>query len=172
MSFTVEDGTGLSDANSYASVADGDAYFLDRGAPVSWSGATTAERETALIFSTQFIDAEYVNRWKGARTNETQALAWPRAGVTDDDDFTIDDDALPTKLLEATYEGALKSVGGEDLIPDLTDDGTLERKRVKVGSLEVDKKYSSPKSATPDRQLMDSLLSAYLRGQGSLIVRA
>ena len=67
-----EDGTGKSDANSYASVADGDAYHDGHLYATAWTAATTANKEKALVFATRLIDAEF--RFKGTKANSTQAL--------------------------------------------------------------------------------------------------
>jgi hypothetical protein len=47
-----EDGTGLVDANSYASAPDGDAYHDGHLYATAWTGATLANKEKASINST------------------------------------------------------------------------------------------------------------------------
>ncbi len=75
MSLTVEDGTGLPSADSYASRADADAYHAARG-NAAWAAASTDARDAALRLATQYLDTRY--RWVGNRSTLTQALEWPR----------------------------------------------------------------------------------------------
>lgn len=75
MPLTVEDGTGLATADSYASRADADTYHAARG-NAAWSAASTDARDAALRKATQYLDTRY--RWVGSRLTVTQALEWPR----------------------------------------------------------------------------------------------
>ena len=78
-----EDGSGKSNANAYANAADGDAYFDGHVAATAWTGATTAQKEAALVMATRLIDA-YMG-FGGRRVSDMQALQWPRAGCLDAD---------------------------------------------------------------------------------------
>ena len=44
MSFQVDDGSGLTDSNSYADVDYADSYFLDRNNTI-WSALTTTQKK-------------------------------------------------------------------------------------------------------------------------------
>ena len=55
MALIVEDGSGLSGANSYASTAQADTYASDRGL-TAWTG-DTATKEAALIRATDYLEA-------------------------------------------------------------------------------------------------------------------
>jgi hypothetical protein len=75
----VEDGTGLDDANSYATRAEADAYHEGHLYADAWLTATNAQKERALIMATRLIDDNVF--WKGAPVNVepgVQALGWPR----------------------------------------------------------------------------------------------
>jgi len=80
-----EDGTGKPDANSYAAVADGNAYHDGHLYASVWTGASTTTKEAALVMATRLIDAHY--QFRGFKAHEAQALQWPR-------DYARDDDAL------------------------------------------------------------------------------
>jgi len=100
-----EDGTGKADANSYASVAEGDAYHDGHLYATAWTAATTANKEKALVFATRLIDAEF--RFKGSKANSTQALQWPREECRDPDGTDdLASDAVPTAVVQATCEMA------------------------------------------------------------------
>ena len=75
MPLTVEDGTGLATADSYASRADADTYHAARG-NAAWAAASADARDAALRKATQYLDTRY--RWVGTRLTLTQALEWPR----------------------------------------------------------------------------------------------
>lgn len=75
---TVEDGSGLSSANCYASQADALAYFSARGVTNAFTAATSDNQIAALLNGCRFIDSNYLGRWKGSRFQQAQALAWPR----------------------------------------------------------------------------------------------
>src|SRR3954466_15851659 len=78
-----EDGSGLSDSNSYADVADGDAYFDGHLYPSAWVLSASDRKEQALVMATRVIDAAY--RFNGWRTSDAQALQWPRTNCPDPD---------------------------------------------------------------------------------------
>jgi len=106
-----EDGTGLANANSYASAVDGDAYHDGHLYATGWTGATTANKEKALVFATRVIDSQY--RFNGVRAVAGQALQWPRSDCPDPDAApdetgigTFASDQIPTALINATCEMA------------------------------------------------------------------
>src|SRR5690348_9503560 len=78
-----EDGTGRTDANSYASAADGDAYHDGHLYATAWTAASTGNKEKALVFATRLIDSQM--QFNGFRANGGQALQWPRVNCPDPD---------------------------------------------------------------------------------------
>ena len=78
-----EDGTGLATANSYASVADGDAYFEGHLYASAWTAATSGTKAAALVMATRLVDTQF--QFNGYRANEDQALQWPRERCPDPD---------------------------------------------------------------------------------------
>lgn len=117
MTIIVETGTGRSDAESYASVADADAYHAAMG-NASWPVATETSREAALRKATAYVEAAYT--WRGVRATVDQALSWPRGDVMVDG-IGVPVDEVPAKLRNAVCELALKSLTAE-LMPDVSPD--------------------------------------------------
>ena len=78
-----ETGAGLANANSYADVADGDAYADNSLNAKSWQDAQANDKARALIMATRAVDNLF--QWNGSKTTEAQALQWPRAYVEDPD---------------------------------------------------------------------------------------
>lgn len=145
MALTVEDGTGLEDAESYASVSDADAYFTAR-AVAGWTG-TDAVKEAALRKATEFISETYDGSWKGERATDTQALAWPRSDVEVSDNVILTDDLVPVALFRATCELALIALTTALYEAANADPSTVAEK-TKVGPIERERKYADPKGIT------------------------
>lgn len=165
MALIVEDGTGKSDAESYLSVADCDTYWTKHGDPTTWSGATTAAKEEALRMATQYLDVVYGARFRGYRVDEDQSLAWPRSGIIDRDGYEVPDDALPSKLEEATAEAAHRHITETDgLIPDLDNPGTVGELEQQIGPLRERIKYTGGNSPIKRFRIIQMLLVS-----GSLI---
>lgn len=116
MALVTEDGSGLSTAESYASVAVADSYFSARGV-TTWAGMATSDKEVALRAGTEYLGQRFAGKWQGQRVKATQALDWPRAGVVLDcieQAYT----AIPVALQRATIELALKSRSGSLLVDE------------------------------------------------------
>lgn len=138
--FIVEDGTGLVDSTSYATVAFADAYFADR-ANSSWSG-TTEVKEAALIRATDYIESRFSERFKGKQASNEQALSFPRSGLYDINGQLIT--GVPLKLQKACVEYAVRALTIE-LMPDpiIEESGFLVTgKTEKVGPIEESTSYS------------------------------
>lgn len=99
-----ETGAGLTTANSYATAAEGDTYHDKHAYATTWTGATTANKEAALVMATRLLDEGIT--WAGTRNTKDQALEWPRVGAYDRGGWAIDNDELPTLLVDATAEMA------------------------------------------------------------------
>lgn len=171
MPLVVEDGTALSNADSYLSTADCDTYHTNHGDPASWSSATTAKKEEALRLATQYLDATYGGRWRGRRNELEQSLDWPRIEVFDRDGFLLASDALPTALVNATAEMALRYVElGSSLIPDLDTPGSIKSERVKLEGIEEEIEYLGGRTQTVQYRMVDMLLRDLITS-GNRIVR-
>jgi hypothetical protein len=97
MSLTLikEDGSGLSNANSYASAADGDSYHDGHLYASAWTGAVTGTKEAALVMATRLLDSHFT--FNGFRRLSTQALMWPRR-YCKDPDYAGPSSLLPSAL--------------------------------------------------------------------------
>lgn len=164
MAIVVETGVGLANADSFASVADADAYFTNLGY-ATWTG-TTSVKENALKIASVYLERVYYGRWRGVKKTSAQSLSWPRSSVVDNDGHALSADSLPQALKNATFELALRSLT-ETILPDLTTPGSLTAKIVKVGPVEIHKKFqggSSPykKYSTVDFCLLPLLEDSHV----------
>lgn len=157
MAFVVETGAGLSNANSYASVSAADSYVSDRGI-TGWSSLTQTVKEQSLVKATDYLEATYRGAWKGNRVSETQSLSWPRYNVIVDG-FNFPANVVPTQVVNACIEMAIRASLGETL---LADQGQRV-KREKIDVIEVEyQDYSDPTQRYPlvNRMVMPYLISA------------
>lgn len=103
--FNVEDGTGETDSNSYASVAEADDYLEVRpDLDDAWGLAINADKEAWLMWATQLLDQRC--NFQGTKTVEESALRWPRSFVYDRDGLLVPDDEVPAQIKAATIEVA------------------------------------------------------------------
>lgn len=153
MALIVEDGTGLTTAESYVSVADCTTYCTAH-ALSAWTGAD-AVKESALRNATQYIDTNY--DFKYEKTYVDQALEFPRY-------YWEWDDPPMNRLRAACCELAVKALSGS-LYADVAAQQTI---KVKVGPIE---KTTTPSaSGQVTYKQVDALLKELITGGGSVAV--
>jgi hypothetical protein len=108
--FVVEDGTGLSTATSYVSVADADSYVSTMGGNATWEAATNAQKQGALMYATRYLDDSF--QWYSFIYSTSQALGWPRNSFTDKEGRTIPAATVHEPIKNATVEMALAHLSG------------------------------------------------------------
>ena len=159
-----EDGTGRSDANTYASEADADAFFAGHLYPDYWvAPANQTRRTAALAMATAIIDAEW--QFHGAKAVAGQALQWPRSDCPDPDGESGDcvaEDAVPVAILNATCQLALKLLQ-TDRTADPAGEGIWSEWTEFTG-----KKYD----AATRRPVLPSWVQSYLLKYGTPIRKA
>lgn len=144
---------GATNANSYESVVEADAYFDSRLPLVPpWDEAES--KEVLLTMGTRVldsmfrggkvlvpahgqIDAYYVIRrsWTGAPATTTQRLAWPRTGM-----FDANGNAIASTVIPQDLKDALSELAGQLQIADRTLDSKVSVQgitSVRAGSVAV-----------------------------------
>lgn len=168
MALVVEDGTGLSNAESYLAVADADTYHVNFG-NTSWASASGGAKEVALRQATQYLDSRFGLAWKGRKINATMSLDWPRSGVRVDD-YAVDDDFVPPEIENATAILALSALT-ETLTPDSeSPDGLILGEMIQIGPIKLDTDYGGATS-TKRYRLVEELIAPLLHW-GTELVRA
>lgn len=186
----VEDGTGKDDANSYASIAEADAYAFDRqvGPFIAWSAANESNKVAALIIATQYVDLRW--RYVGTITVEDagsgapQALKWPRGPAFDADGIDVSDE-VADQIIDATLEYAARAIDpstceARALFFDEENLDSANRfiklKREKLGPLEEETRYSESRATSKIRDYgkADKIIreSGLLAASGERTVRA
>jgi hypothetical protein len=165
MAFVVEDGTGLSNANSFCSVAYFRAYWADRGQVNITSGDATIQ--TWLVQATDYIVGRFTS-FKGSPTYpDVQALPFPRDAWN----------TMPDALLQATCEYAMR-VKTAPLAPDpVTDDSgrVVKRTSKQVGPLKKEIEYADNPigySGLKPYPTADMKMKPLLNGGGGRVIRA
>lgn len=160
MPLVVEDGSGLSNAESYISVENADAYHAAKG-NVVWAGVASV-KEQALRRATAYIDGRYAGRWPGYRTRgRLQALAWPRSLVVDGDGEDVPDDEVPAEVAQATCEAAVRALSGPLITDRTAEDQRVKRRKIDVIETEFDTSAAGS-SARPVYPVIDQLLTGLL----------
>lgn len=168
MALIIEDGTGKSDAESFATAAELVTYAGKFGLTAP---ATEAEQEALLRNSALQMQTM---PWKGSRTFVTQALSWPRIDV----DYECE--ILPSNIIPARIQYGQMALALEiyqdQLDPPELRVGPVTKERVE-GAVEV--QYGSISSANYQRQTPAAAdrpsyaqFSDYLMKRGLFAVRA
>lgn len=118
---------GASNANSYLTVAEADAYHDSRLSSTDWSSAATDIKTVALIMGTRILDAMY--DWRKTTSTDEQVLLWPRDGLIDYKERNfIENTIIPEELKNAVAELARQLI-----IEDRTLDNDISK--LKINSL-------------------------------------
>jgi hypothetical protein len=169
MALVHEDGTGKADAESFASVADADAYFVKYGASAAWTAADDATKEVGLRTAARRMRALYRGAWIGRRYLETQALSWPRSEAWDEDGYLISHTIVPPAVRDANTILAGNHVDGDDLMADVSDDAAVTSESVKIGPIAVAQEFAGAKPVEKQYPLVDELLRPLLIGTNRTI---
>lgn len=144
MASAIDATVGGANANSYATMEEAVTYFGDRLHKDAWVDAGASDKAAALIWAAKILDTRI--KWKGQKTNQTQALDWPRAYVEDMDSHPIpagtvyqtsvlyiDGTIVPGFVKQAQFELALALLEG-DRTKDADTDGISS---VSLGSMAI-----------------------------------
>lgn len=142
---TIEDGTGVPGADSYATAAE----LASRAAAYGWTIPAAVDAQEVLL--RRAAEAMNALRWQGVRAEAGQALAWPRR------DVIVDGEYLPAASIPAAIKYGQMALAAEihadDIDPPESRRGAVLREKVDV--LEV--QYAEVKNdgrlmrAAPDR---------------------
>ena len=169
MSLVVEDGSGVTGANSYNTLVEADAYFANRNNTVWAALDPTTQKTPYLIQAVDFMQQMYRTRWRGWRHVGSQALDWPRLWVKQDDSANgygpfpnyYSPTVIPAEIKQAQLELALRASSAQ-LAPDIGRITTLE----KVGGLTVEYDRSMPASTT--FRAVETLLTPFFTASGPM----
>lgn len=157
MALTIETGTGVAGANSYATVAEARTFASTRGVTLSASDPAV---EVLLVKASDFMNS-LESKFKGTRVSPTQALAWPRENVYL---FGSTVAALPTAL-PACLKQAQCQLAMDAVTLDLLPNGKgREVIRQKTDVIETEYAKSGTGSITPRLNKAMALLEPVFKG--------
>lgn len=157
MAFTLEDGTGITGANAFVSVAELDDYAADRN--IDLTAQDEASKQAAIIqASADFIDVYY--NIKGEALTDTQGMQIP-----------TDEVGVTANVKKAAIEGALLAFKDRLLVDasliNTTGQVTSEKKKVDV--IETETTYAESRGqyiAKYPTVSIDRLMRPYVTSQG------
>lgn len=164
---TINTTPGDPNAVSYATLAQANAYFLERGI-AAWAALADGAKESALVRGCDYLTQTYHGRWAGNRTSITQGLDWPRSLVPISDFGALayyPQEAIPVELVRANCEAAIRASTGE-LIEDLDAQVASE----KVGPIETS--YFQGGSRSKKYPVIEKMLAPLLASSGVRMVRS
>lgn len=139
MALIIEDGSQVSGANSYVTLAEFKAWADARSVTYS---ATDSVVEAQILRAMDYIETQ---SFVGFKLTSTQALQWPRSGVVIDG-FAVGSTDIPNELKLAVYEATKAEIDGDSKLA-ATDRQVVSET---VGEISVTyKDSSSMKRATP-----------------------
>jgi hypothetical protein len=156
MTLIVEDGSVVTGAESYISVAEADAYHEKRG-NATWDAID--DKEALLRKATDYMTGKYRLRWAGSRADSSQSLDWPRVNVPVSDTYSrsyYPSDSVPNEVKQACAILALKA-NSTELIAD------KEQKVISVQVGPISTTYEPSSSTAVRYSEVDNLLSPYLK---------
>ncbi len=166
MSLVIEDGTGVSNAQSYLDVIGFKSYCTARGIP--YSSYADPAIEYGLINGTEYIDIRWGARLKGdLQFPDTQSLLFPRLYIYDEQGRYLT--GIPERLKRATAEYALISLT-QELMPNYLDqdsDKILIEETKDIGPIKKTQKFQLGRnSGSTSFNKADSLMSVFAFGSG------
>ena len=121
---------GGENSNSYVTNAEAGLFYADRPQSADWDALGSAQ-DGWLILATDRLEQE---RYQGERTDDDQALSFPRVDVVVDG-IEVDNDIIPLAMKRAQMKYAL-ILSGED--NPLTNTGLEGFKRLKVDVIDME----------------------------------
>lgn len=163
MALIIEDGSIVTNANSYITLAEARSFALDRGVTLS----TDDDVLSALIFKAMdFLESK---KYQGAKVNTNQSLSWPRYNVFIDG-YYADSSVIPKELKNACCQLVMDSVSNviQPNIP-VSQEGALKSKS--VDGVVKKEFYEAEKRTKPYFAAAESWLKKLYMSQNGFLVR-
>jgi len=139
MSFIVEDGTFIENANAYVNIEYVTQYLTERNLNSNWDSLDDAIKKAHIINATDYIEIRFSKFFIGYKFNENQYLSFPRKYYSYEKDLGL----LPENLKKACAEYSFAEISGSILGDSKTNLGTLKKQTSKVGPIEDTVEYEN-----------------------------
>lgn len=158
MTLIIEDGTGISGANTYVLDLEYTDYATSRGLTI---GADATIREQELIAATDFLES-FREQFKGIKTAAANDLQFPRNGLFIDDSLVSSID-IPIELKRAQMEAGAVEFAAQ--LTNNTPDQNVQSEQVDVISIAY---YNGGKAVSGKYQRVNNWLDSLLRKGGAV----
>lgn len=168
----VEDGTGIDDAESLASVEDFQTFWDKNGSPTFATGATDIEVAAALRRSTREWLLQYSGKLRGTIQHLTQRLCFPRIGCYDDEGRSVPTGSVPQDFKDALCLVAGEILAGQQVLPSEVDRGQVTRETKKGAGFEKTIEYAPGSGSGASRRRIraaEALIYPYVEDCGSQV---
>lgn len=147
---TIEDGTSVADANSFATVAQARQYAIERGVELA---PETADGDNAVaVLLIKSMDYLRSLKYLGIRLSLNNPLPFPRSPWGE---------MIPDAVVEAQCRVALEVKNGIDVMPNVAA-GTGAVVREKVGPIETQFSEKAGFYSIPKLPMVDALLRDFI----------
>lgn len=160
MTLVIENGTNVTNANSYVSLTDARNYASARGVTLSVIDATL---EILAIKAMDYIEAKR-DMFKGYKSYTTQNLQWPRTNVYIDG-ILNEYNHIPKELISAQCQLIIELNNGVDINPNELD-YFIKKEKIDVIETEYSEKLNT--SNLPTLRNVNNLLSVLFKNNSSL----
>lgn len=171
------------EANSYATVAEAEAYFATRLFSNPWSALDgVPQREAALITATRMIEYRVQNMfpktdipddatvrrltnvgdqdsttivWNGVPATNEQALSWPRTGLSTRNGAPLGSDIIPMEIKHLQFEIAVLCASSDRLAESQV--ASLGLSGLKAGPVELRFNQNAPNPTIVPNSLFQGL---------------
>lgn len=164
MALTVEDGTGVTGADSYVSISEIRTYAVNRNLTLP---AGDADIESLARSAVDYLEGRRSD-YKGVKATSTQDLQWPRIDVDADgivvgitvDGYELSPTAIPKELKLAQCQLCVE-INSNDILPTST---TFAVKRERVDAIETEYAVKpGSESFIPEMPKVEALLEPLLK---------
>lgn len=164
MTLTVETGSGVSGADTYAALGTVNTYWTNRphvALAATWGAANDPNKEGAAREATAFLDAVWGRYYRGIAQGRAQGLLWPRSDAFDDAGYLIT--GVPREIVSAVCELSARALSGP-LVADTANSGAIKRKREKIDVIEEETEWATSAGTFARYGFVGELLSSVLNG--------
>jgi len=159
-----ETGSGVTGANTYATLGTVSAYCTNHGV-TTWASLASEAQKAAILRAMNYMESR---NWKGWKDNQYNSLEWPRAGVVDRNNYGIPSTDIPEQVKDALAEAAHREGDNANTMQkDLARGG--KTKFEKIGPLETE--YFSSASPSKTFEVIDGMLKGLLTSSASVKVK-
>ena len=156
MALVVEDGSIVTGANSYVSLADSQAYVTDRGFLDEISGEPIQLTEGHLLRAVDYINA-HRKVFKGIKqTSPDLDMQWPRREV-EIDEYDLPPNVIPQCIIHAQIETAIEIAQDRDPFETISSE-RITREKIDVIEYEYDLTQGDGEQPSFDYKTIRALL--------------